>query len=92
MNHWPHLFPELGQPDEKGNVPVGGIPPPLNRGSINRRMRSIMGPDNPKIQQWKEVQYADTKVSHESRLLAFDIFEVMRELDAPSSGRQQSDS
>jgi hypothetical protein len=45
-------------------------------------MRSILGLDNPKSQQWKDVQYADTKVSHESRLLAFDILEVMWELDA----------
>ena len=45
-------------------------------------MRSILGPDNPKTQQWKDVQYADNKVSHESRLLAFDIFEFMWELDA----------
>jgi hypothetical protein len=44
-------------------------------------MRSILGPDNPRIQQWKDVS-ADTKVSHESRLLAFGIFKVMWELDA----------
>ena len=82
VNYWPHLLPELGEPDDRFNVPVGGIPPPMNRGNINRRMRSILGPDNPKIQQWKDVQYADIKVSHESRLLAFSIFEVMVELVA----------
>ncbi len=82
VNHWPQLLPDLCEPTANFEVPVGGIPPPSQRGNIDRRMRSILGSDNPKIQQWKDVQYADIKVTHESRLLAFDIFEVMRELDA----------
>ena len=51
VNHWPHLFPDMRPPDKNFNVPVGGIPPPGNRGDIGRRMRSILSPDNPKIQQ-----------------------------------------
>jgi hypothetical protein len=84
VNHWPHLFPNLCEPATNFNVPAGGIPPPGKRGNIGRRMRSmrsILGRDNSRIQQWKDVS-ADTKVSHESRLLAFGIFEVMWELDA----------
>ena len=51
VNHCPHLLPYLCEPDERFKVPVGDIPPPRNRGDIRRRMRSILGSDNPKIQQ-----------------------------------------
>ena len=41
-----------------------------------------MGSDNPKIVRWDEVDYSEGRVEHDQKVFAYDIFEIMWELDA----------
>ena len=79
-NH-PSLLPCITEPNENFEVPVGNIPPPMSRGSVSRRMRSIMGVDNPKIKRWDEVDYCERSVDLHQKEFASDIFEILYELD-----------
>ena len=81
VGNYPSLLPSIQEPNENFEVPVGDIPPPMSRGSVSRRMRSIMGEDNPKIKRWDEVDYCERSVDLHQKEFASDIFEILYELD-----------
>ena len=81
VGNYPSLLPSIQEPDANFDVTVGNIPPPMSRGSISRRMRSIMGVDNPKIKRWDEVDYCERSVDLHQKEFASDIFEILYELD-----------
>ena len=81
VNNYPNLLPECVPPDEQNRVPLGNIPPPVQRGSISRRMRSILeSKEHPAVLQWIDVPFSSQCVKEGSKILSHELYGVVEEL------------
>ena len=81
VNNYPNLLPEFIAPDEQDRVPLGNIPPPVYRGSISRRMRSILeSKEHPAVLQWIDVPFSGQCVKDVSKILSHELYGVVEEL------------